>query len=149
MHVRTAQMAFGGPKGAHVCVGTVIVAIFQRNGLWALYFEQVGITRLPPDMPYVCLSYVWGNAPVEDTLSLDTLPALPKTILDSIHVAVQIRITYLWIDRYCIDQNNEAEKHDLFQEKKLNAVYRDAALTIPAVPGSTPHDGLPGVNDTF
>ena len=102
---------------------------------------------LSPDTPYICLSYVWGNARAEDTSSADCLSILPKTIEDSVSVAIKIGIPFLWVDRYCIDQNNTAEKHNLIQN--MDTVYRGAALTIVAVSGSSPHDGLPGIDGTF
>jgi hypothetical protein len=105
------------------------------------------LCTLPLDAPYVCLSYVWGNIPAEQMPSADSLPILPKLIEDSIDVAVRIGIPFLWVDRYCIDQNNMAEKHDLIQN--MDKVYRGAALTIVAVSGHSPHDGLPGINGTF
>jgi hypothetical protein len=79
--------------------------------------------------------------------SADSLPILPKTIEESIAVANQIGIPFLWVDRYYIDQNNVAEKHDLIQN--MDAVYRGAALTILAVLRHSPDEGLLGINGTF
>jgi hypothetical protein len=78
---------------------------------------------------------------------VQTLLILPKTIEDSVEVAVRIGIAFLWVDRYCIDQKNAAEKHDLIQN--MDTVYRGAALIIVAVSGRTLHDGLLGINGTF
>ena len=53
--------------------------------------------------PYVCLSYVWGNASVAHEISSTLSGCLPKTIEDSIWVTLQLGFSYIWIDRYCID----------------------------------------------
>jgi hypothetical protein len=96
--------------------------------------------------PYVCLSYVWGNASVTHEISSTLSGCLPKTIEDSIWVTLQLGYLYIWIDRYCIDQQNDAEKHRLIMN--MGAVYRGATLTIIAAAGDSPHSGLPGINGT-
>jgi hypothetical protein len=58
------------------------------------------LCHIAPDTPYICLSYVWGPASGGDEESLKLPPRLPKTIEDSIYVALQLNIPYLWIDRY-------------------------------------------------
>jgi hypothetical protein len=64
--------------------------------------------------PYVCLSYVWGSkAPTQEALD-NLLPInLPATISDAMVVTLKIGLRYLWVDRYCIDQNNADEKHNI------------------------------------
>jgi hypothetical protein len=104
------------------------------------------LCEIAPGTPYVCLSYVWGNAFVAHESSSAFLGCLPKTIEDSIWVTLQLGYSYIWIDRYCIDQQNDAEKHHLI--KNMGAVYRGATLTIFAASGDSPHSGLPGINGT-
>jgi hypothetical protein len=104
------------------------------------------LCEIAPGTPYVCLSYVWGNASVAHESSSAFLGCLPKTIEDSIWVTLQLGYSYIWIDRYCIDQQNDAEKHHLI--KNMGAVYRGATLTIFAAAGDSPHSGLPGINGT-
>jgi hypothetical protein len=62
-------------------------------------------------------------------------------------VALELEIPYLWVDRYCIDQTNDAEKHHLIQN--INIIYSDTALTIVAAAGDGPHHDLPGINHTY
>jgi hypothetical protein len=104
------------------------------------------VVCIKPGIPYVCLSYVWGMSVAGKEL-LDFSQVLPKTIEDSIWVAIQLGIPYLWVDRYCIDQTNDAEKHHLIQN--MDTIYRNAALTIVAASGNDPHAGLPGINGTY
>lgn len=69
---------------------------------------------------YICLSYVWGKA---STLELDSpnpavngLPqTLPTTVADAMAVTLSLRHRYIWVDRYCIDQNNASEVHATIQ----------------------------------
>ncbi|KAF2996715.1 hypothetical protein E8E13_005741 [Curvularia kusanoi] len=53
---------------------------------------------------------------------------------------------YLWVDRYCIPQDDEQEKNH--QIRNMNLVYRNSTLTVIAAAGDGPHAGLPGINDT-
>ncbi|RYN75649.1 hypothetical protein AA0120_g11973 [Alternaria tenuissima] len=104
------------------------------------------LCEIAPGTPYVCLSYVWGNASFAHEISSALSGCLPKTIEDSIWVTLQLGYSYIWIDRYCIDQQNDAEKHRLIMN--MGAVYRGATLTIIAAAGDSPHNGLPGINGT-
>ena len=104
------------------------------------------LCEIAPGTPYVCLSYVWGNDSIAHEISSALSGCLPKTIEDSIWVTLQLGYSYIWIDRYCIDQQNDAEKHRLIMN--MGAVYRGATLTIIAAAGDSPHSGLPGVNGT-
>jgi hypothetical protein len=104
------------------------------------------LCEIAPGTPYTCLSYVWGNASVAHETSSTLSGCLPKTIEDSIWVTLQLGYSYIWIDRYCIDQQNDAEKHHLITN--MGAVYRGATLTIIAAAGDNPHSGLPGINGT-
>jgi len=104
------------------------------------------LCEIAPGTPYVCLSYVWGDASVAHETSSTLSGSLPKTIEDSIWVTLQLGYSYIWVDRHCIDQQNDAEKHRLIMN--MGAVYRGAALTIIAAAGDSPHSGLPGINGT-
>jgi hypothetical protein len=101
---------------------------------------------IDPGTPYACLSYVWGRQTIAEGDFPGIPSCLPKTIEDSIHVALQLGIPYLWIDRYCIDQSNDSEKLHLIQN--MDAIYSGSAITIIAASGQDPHHGLPGINDT-
>jgi hypothetical protein len=97
---------------------------------------------LAEDMPYVALSYVWGCGSA--ATSITELEALPNTIRDAITVTLKLGFRYLWVDRYCIDQENDEEKSD--QCGKMDQVYQNAELTIIAAVGEDPSHGLPGVS---
>ena len=103
---------------------------------------------------YVALSYVWGSSngnnaskgvrgDVDNTrLSLN----LPVVILDAIKVTKLLGYRYLWIDKFCIDQDDPEKKHD--QIRQMGSVYANAELTIIAAAGVDENYGLPGVGVT-
>ncbi|KAI0190371.1 heterokaryon incompatibility protein-domain-containing protein [Xylaria flabelliformis] len=98
---------------------------------------------------YVALSYVWGsyNTQLEcETQHAGTeLPvALPKVIEDAISVTRALGYNYLWVDKYCIDQNNRNTKHD--QIRQMHIIYEKAELTIVAACGVDQDSGLVGVS---
>jgi hypothetical protein len=57
---------------------------------------------------------------------------LPKEILKTIQDAIQVTQSlghrYLWVDRYCIDQKNGAEKQ--YQFSRMGDIYAGSQITI-------------------
>jgi hypothetical protein len=95
---------------------------------------------------YICLSYAWGSGAVAHSYNACLPHDLPKTIEDAMYVSVSLGIQYLWVDRYCIDQNDAKAKHDTISS--MDSIYQCASLTIIAASGSGPDHGLPGVRGT-
>lgn len=109
------------------------------------------IVDAPQGCRYVALSYVWGSSPSDDTPSRKenagkVLPPLPRTIEDSMYVTKSLSMRYLWVDRYCIDQEDQQDKH--LQIQQMDVIYSGAQLTIIAAAGEDPNHGLPGINGT-
>jgi hypothetical protein len=97
--------------------------------------------------PYVALSYVWGPpSSVSHNLTGKVPQTFPRTIEDAMVVAKRLGIPHLWVDRYCIDQNSQKEKHIMISN--MNNIYSGAAVTIIAAVGSDPQYGLPGISTT-
>jgi hypothetical protein len=92
---------------------------------------------------YVALSYVWGN---EDTSAQESL-AYPRTIQDAMIATQKLGYQRLWVDKYCINQDNRAELYNQLQQ--MDAIYQQATVTIIAAAGTNAHYGLPGVGKTF
>lgn len=96
---------------------------------------------------YACLSYVWGAQFAQEKPETGgSLQDIPRTIRDAMSVCIVLGIQYLWVDRYCIDQDNVEEKHQLISN--MDKIYQGADLTIIASSGLDPHHGLGGVLDT-
>lgn len=100
-----------------------------------------------PCPPFLALSYVWGQLvdlqyrqPAHD----EPLTDLPPTVRDSIVVAQKIGFRYLWVDKYCIRQDDEEDKRR--QIRLMAGIYGSAQMTIIAAAGSDPRYGLPGVS---
>lgn len=101
---------------------------------------------------YAALSYRWGTTS-ESKMEQDQegrnepkdpLSNLPLTIEDAISVTKSLGLRYLWVDQYCIDQNNRKGK--LAQIRKMHRIYQCAEVTIMATAGDDCHYGLPGVS---
>ncbi|KAH7400987.1 heterokaryon incompatibility protein-domain-containing protein [Phaeosphaeria sp. MPI-PUGE-AT-0046c] len=99
------------------------------------------------NQPYVCLSYVWGQNVIMEQMSGSKLPdRLPKTVEDAMFIALKLGVPFLWVDRYCIDQHNDEEKHAIIQH--MDRIYKGAELTIIAAVGNDPNHGIPGICGT-
>ncbi|KAK3938625.1 heterokaryon incompatibility protein-domain-containing protein, partial [Diplogelasinospora grovesii] len=99
---------------------------------------------------YVTLSYVWGlstdtSGNKEDSTELPE--SVPKVIEDAMIVVMQLGLRFLWVDRYCIPQEDDKEKHS--QLRNMGTIYSNSVLTIIAAAGEGPDHGLPGVSSTL
>ncbi|KAF2108794.1 ankyrin repeat-containing domain protein [Lophiotrema nucula] len=92
---------------------------------------------------YVALSYVWGDQNSANSDHNLSIQSAPLVIKDAMEVVRCLGFEFLWVDRYCIPQYDEYEKHRLI--RNMNDVYMGASLTIIAAAGDGPHSGLPGV----
>ncbi|KAK1780284.1 heterokaryon incompatibility protein-domain-containing protein [Copromyces sp. CBS 386.78] len=94
---------------------------------------------------YVTLSYVWGSSPNKSSPAATSwLPgSLPLVVEDAMKVTVGLGYRYIWIDRYCIAQDDPTI-HD--QIRSMNNIYSRSALTIVAAAGNDAEYGLPGVS---
>ncbi|KAF2804856.1 HET-domain-containing protein [Mytilinidion resinicola] len=106
------------------------------------------VVEAPVDCRYVAMSYVWGqrgkNADWNLSSTSNALPEeLPAVIEDAIFVVKHLGLRFLWIDRYCIIQDN---KEDVIRHMGvMDLIYNHAFVTIVAAAGSDPFYGLPGV----
>lgn len=103
-----------------------------------------GIEQVKP-LLYVALSYVWGGAFHPPMQSGACLPVvLPQVIEDAIQVTLETGYRYLWVDQYCIDQDDT--KHKAQQIKIMDRIYRSAAWTIVDGAGEDANSGLVGIS---
>ncbi len=107
------------------------------------------VVSAPPQCCYIALSYVWGfqdrdlqSCRVDPTTG--SLPEdLPTVIEDAMEVVREIGRRYLWVDRYCISQEDEADQ--TAQMGMMDVIYNRALVTIVAAAGTDSSFGLPGV----
>lgn len=109
---------------------------------------------------YVALTYVWGEPlmgrpmPKMDKkragTSLSTaqgaaLPDwLPKSVSDAMVAVHRLGYRYLWVDSLCIIQDDDEDRHG--QILRMDAIYRNASLSIAAASGGHADYGLPGLS---
>ncbi|KAJ5652216.1 hypothetical protein N7507_009642 [Penicillium longicatenatum] len=107
------------------------------------------ITSTP--VQYACLSYCWGGpqperttAQVVSTYSESIDPGyVPQTVYDAMKVALSIGVEYLWVDSFCIVQDDPQEMaHEL---NKLSSIYRGGLFTICAMSARAATEGFLGV----
>ncbi|KAI0677125.1 heterokaryon incompatibility protein-domain-containing protein, partial [Trametes maxima] len=89
-------------------------------------------------VPYVALSYVWGDSISHCTgrenyktylkgIDYDTIP---QTIRDAIKVTHDLGMRYIWIDAFCIIQDCEKDKKR--ELAKMGSIYQNAHFTLIA-----------------
>ncbi|KXH50497.1 hypothetical protein CSAL01_08309 [Colletotrichum salicis] len=93
---------------------------------------------------YVALSYVWGDAKPDKYTYPDLPDNLPPVIQDAMRTTIKLGFRYIWIDRYCIWQDNET--HKMSQVEKMDQIYGYAELSIIAIGAKDPSYGLPGLS---
>src|SRR5205814_2303277 len=83
------------------------------------------------------------TVPLPERVDL-VLPAiLPQTIQDAVEVTRKVGLRYLWVDKYCINQQDTLEKQQ--QIAVMGDIYADTEITIVAAFGDDVDAGLPGV----
>lgn len=103
------------------------------------------IIPAPENAQFVALSYVWGISSKASASSDEKIPdTTPAVIKDAMLVVRNLGYRYLWVDRYCIPQNDNIAKH--FQIRRMDVIYQQAQLTIICAAGTDASDGIPGVS---
>ncbi|KAK7920134.1 hypothetical protein PG985_008156 [Apiospora marii] len=59
------------------------------------------------------------------------------------YLTLALGYDYLWVDQFCINQDNPAKKHE--QIRSMGRIYGEAELTLVAACGDDANHGLPGV----
>lgn len=93
---------------------------------------------------YVALSYVWGDSHQHRPDAEGRLSKLPQTVKDAIKVTAAIGIQYLWVDAYCLDQEESFERS--YSLRNMHKIYNEAFFTIFALSNKSADDGLPGLH---
>ncbi|KAK3360922.1 heterokaryon incompatibility protein-domain-containing protein [Lasiosphaeria ovina] len=107
---------------------------------------------LPRD-DYFALSYVWGAPTASTTTTTHGGSAakgrlqstgIPAVVTDAMQAVVKLGKRYLWVDKYCIDQDSHDAKLEEIQN--MDQIYRGAYATLVAAAGTDASFGLAGVS---
>lgn len=108
---------------------------------------------------YIALSYVWGHGSQPFQITQENIATLretgafameenyirlPRTIKDSMLRTRRIGVRYLWVDRFCIVQDDY--RHKYTQINFMASIYANAYCTIVAANGNNNNSGLPGID---
>ncbi|RYP48533.1 hypothetical protein DL768_005612 [Monosporascus sp. mg162] len=107
---------------------------------------------------YAALSYVWGGnltlalltsnyAELSDAGFSSYMERMPRMIIDAFRVVRELGIRYIWVDSLCIIQDDTVDMRD--EVRQMDAVYRNAALTVCVASGGSARHGIPGIKDTL
>lgn len=98
--------------------------------------------------PYVALSYCWGgDQTIKSTKALlhkwmvgITWDDLPQTLRDAVIVCQHMNIRYLWVDAFCIVQDDQEDK--AVEIARMPNIYRNSTLTIAASRAGSVQEGF-------
>ena len=107
-------------------------------------FKLIDCTQSPPQLVeqstnanYAALSYVHGS---------DITEKWPRVMRDAVTVTLELGLKYLWVDRFCIDNNRLRERME--HMSRMDEVFEGSVVTIVAAHGQNATYGLPGVAST-
>jgi hypothetical protein len=110
-------------------------------------FQDLNTNRRQ-NIQYWTLSYVWGQStlqlPVMSPGSMILPTRIPRAVDDAITVVQKLGGRYLWVDRYCLDQDHKATFQA--QLNAMGSIYSNALVNIIAAAGADADYGLPGVS---
>ena len=134
--------------------------IEPTTGLMFIDVEKRCLVGCERHCRYIALSYVWDHAEkpfqtiinnvehlsLEGAFDLSQNKArLPRTIRDSMQVTRSLGIRYLWVDRFCIIQDDEPSRtRDL---AAMASIYGNSYFTLVAIGASEEDSGLLGVDE--
>jgi len=116
---------------------TRVLEIVQRPGQNRSHLRLRETSSLEP-APYAALSYCWGG-PQPITTTSASYPrhaliinkeSLPPSVRDAVLLTEKIGIKYLWIDAFCIIQDDETDKN--WEIVQMPLIYSQATVTIVA-----------------
>jgi hypothetical protein len=99
-------------------------------------------TKIGNDEQYLALSYVCAEA--EDVALRQEGQTVSQSIQDAMTVTRALGFRYLWIDKYCINQDDHEEKQRAIAN--MDSIYEAAAMTIIAAAAPDFPPGLPGIS---
>lgn len=131
-------------QSAPWCPTRLLYIGLEGDTEWELHLpSERGFT--PPK--YITLSYRWGSNQKFQLTDRKLkkgfrgrIQDLPTTFKHAIHVARQLSVQYLWIDRLCIVQDSQVDWE--YESRTMRDVYTNSLCTIAASASHDPNGGL-------
>jgi len=128
------------------------------KGMKLIDCNHSAVVDAQPSWAWLALSYVWGKddsggdesrgdvtrKDVSDMGDPHQISQLPKTVRDAVTITKELGYRYLWVDQYCIDQQNGTHKEE--QIRNMDKIYQGADMTLVAASGNSKHAGISGVS---
>ncbi|KAI0184929.1 heterokaryon incompatibility protein-domain-containing protein [Xylaria flabelliformis] len=138
------------------CETAAVVNSETRGPLWLVDVKNECIVPAEAHR-YIALSYVWGNAGGTEATReiMDILQhpgalsvngkqvTVPKTVRHAMVLVNLLGESYLWVDRFCICQDDLESKH--VQLALMGHIFEGAYFTIIAANGWDADQGLRGI----
>ncbi|KAL5364203.1 heterokaryon incompatibility protein-domain-containing protein [Aspergillus floccosus] len=138
----------------HECGKDGLQPLLPDRIIWVQAQVLSRIALLEPDSGtrarYITLSYCWGPVTAATYLTqAETLSArkagidfddLPPLFQDVVTIARTLGIDYVWIDRLCVIQGDDADFS--VQASKMGDIYGNATMTIAAASANTEMDRI-------
>jgi hypothetical protein len=124
-----------------------VESVPRRSGLPLVCIDCITreIHPISPEDDYCALSYVWGATKKVASPEQGRVPTnIEQVIRDAMEAVKQLGKRYLWVDRYCVEQQDHRVK--AAQIGAMDQIYSGAYVTIIAAAGSDPNYGLPGIS---
>lgn len=127
------------------------VETINRASIYLIDLRSKCLVRKNTSETYAALSYVWGEPKLctEHSMlycTVTTLPRMqeqdffsssntniPRTIVQAMAFTALMGVQYLWVDRFCIVQDDRWEKHN--QLRSMGSIYLHAHFVIIATEG--------------
>jgi hypothetical protein len=123
--------------------------------LWLIDVVNSCLVSAPRGAVYVALSYVWGEQAASSCTTHSTLDqfrrknglrehedTLPRVINDALELVRSLDIPFLWVDRFCIVQDDGVAKQ--CQLSAMGNIYANANFTLVAAQNEDATKGLYG-----
>ena len=142
----------------HHCAVSSETDITTWHPAWLIDSVERRLVRAKPSDRYLALTYVWGaptrrgSSQASTQLLKENVEAwqqslpdndIPRTFQDAMWLAKKLGLRYLWIDRLCIIQDDEAEMDN--HVRRMAYIFANAYLTIVGAAGDA-HTGLISLN---
>ena len=129
----------------------------RRSKMLIVDVQQLCVNVTPSDCRYATLSYVNGQAGLDNTnlyaqISARALPyslsrfwkCLPQTIKDAIVLVRQMKESFIWIDALCISQKGPEERSSQISDMAM--IYQAVFVNIISADGEDAASGIAGVS---